>query len=203
MLDVTRRLIVIVGGGAVAARKARGLIEAGALRIRCVAPTFCEELPSEVQRVASVYRPEHLDGADLVFAATDRTDVNDAVVRDAHARGLLVNRADADDWEPGDFTIPAQLRRGRVSIAVSAASAALAAMIRDRLIDLFDSRWQQLADAMAGLRPLIKSAGVDIAARQGIFRELASEEALKIVADRGTEGLRGWLLERHPELRHD
>ena len=35
MLDVTDRLIVIVGGGAVAARKAAGLISAGAKKSAC------------------------------------------------------------------------------------------------------------------------------------------------------------------------
>lgn len=203
MLDVTRRTIVIVGGGAVAARKARGLLDAGAARVICVAPGFCKELPPEAQRVDQPYRPEHLNGATLVFAATDRPEVNDAVVRDAHARGLLVNRADADEEEPGDFTIPAQLRRGLVTMTVSAASPALAALIRDRLAGQFDPRWQQLADAMQVLRPLVKTAGVDIAMRRGIFRELASDEALRIVAEGGTEGLRTWLIERHPELRHD
>jgi precorrin-2 dehydrogenase/sirohydrochlorin ferrochelatase len=202
LLDVSRWTVVIIGGGAVAARKARGLLEAGAGRVRCVAPQFSADLPAEVERVPQMYRPEHLDGANLVFAATDQAEVNEAVVRDAHARNLLVNRADADDEEPGDFTVPAQLRRGAAMMAVSAGSPALAAFIRDRLNELFDPRWQQMADAMQHLRPLIRSAGVEISLRRQIFRELASEEALNVLADRGTDGLADWLLERHPELRH-
>jgi len=202
MLNVTGRLIVIVGGGAVAARKARGLLEAGASKIRCVAPEFCEELPKEVERVRERYQPSHLEGAALVFAATDRSDVNDAVVRDAHTRNLLVNRADTDDEDPGDFAVPAKLTRGDVTVTVSAGSPALSTLIRDRLQDLLDPRWQQMAAAMRELRPLIKSAGTKVANRRQIFRELASQEALNVVADRGTAGLREWLLARHPELIH-
>jgi precorrin-2 dehydrogenase/sirohydrochlorin ferrochelatase len=201
LLDVTGRMIVIIGGGAVAARKARGLLEAGAGRIRCVAPEFCTELPTQIERVEQTYRPEHLDGAALVFAATDSPEINQAVVRDARTRNLLVNRADADEEEPGDFTAPAPLRRGMVTIAVSAGSPALAALIRDRLNGLFDPRWQQMADAMRQLRPLVKSAGLDIAARRRIFQELASEEALDAAAG-GSQAVREWLLGRHPELRH-
>jgi siroheme synthase-like protein len=128
--------------------------------------------------------------------------VNEAVVRDARARNLLVNRADVDDEEPGDFTVPAKLRRGEVAVTVSAGSPALSAMIRDRLEVLFDPRWAQMADAMRELRPWIKSAAVEITARRTIFRELASEEALATLSDRGVGGLREWLLARHPELTH-
>jgi siroheme synthase-like protein len=186
----------------VAARKARGLLEAGAACVRCIAPAFCDAIPPEVERVWQTYRPEHLEGARLVFAATDDAQVNDAIVRDAAARHLPVNRADADDDQPGDFTVPARLRRGEVILAVSAGSPALAALIRDKLDSSFDPRWEQMARAMQELRPLIKSANVAIESRQRIFRELAGEEALSVIAAGGADGLRNWLLERHPELHH-
>jgi precorrin-2 dehydrogenase/sirohydrochlorin ferrochelatase len=202
MLDVSGRFIIIVGGGVVAARKARTLLEAGATRIRCVAPEFCEDLPTEVERVRQSYQPDCLDRAMLVFAATNRPEINDAVVRDAHARNLLVNKADAGDEEPGDFTVPAQLVRGEVIVAVSAGSPALSAFIRDRLEDLFDPRWERLADAMCEIRPLIKSACPRITNRRDILRELASEDALNVVSDQGTQGLLKWLLARYPELTH-
>src|SRR5690242_5848317 len=107
MLDVTDRLVVIVGGGPVAARKAAGVLEAGATRVRCVAPAFDPAVPESVERVEETYEPRHLDGAGLVFAATDLPAVNDAVVRDARARGVLATRADSDEEDPGDFTVPA------------------------------------------------------------------------------------------------
>src|SRR4051794_38596804 len=97
MLDVDHRLVVIVGGGVVAGRKARGLIECGASRVRCVSPTFDAGIPDGVERIVARYEPRHLDGASLAFAATDDPAVNAAVVRDGRARGVLVNRADATD----------------------------------------------------------------------------------------------------------
>src|SRR4051794_25436732 len=88
LLDVTDRLVVIVGGGAVAVRKANGVLEAGARRVRCVAPEFHPDLPSAVERVPERYEPRHLDGAGLAFACTDLTDVNDVVCRDCRQRGV-------------------------------------------------------------------------------------------------------------------
>ena len=202
LLDLSDRTAVIVGGGAVAARKARGLVDAGAGRVRCVAPQFAPQLPEQVERVSDRYRASHLDGAELVFAATDDPEVNDAVVRDARSRNLLVNRADRDDQEPGDFATPAVLRRGAVTVAVSAGSPALSAAIRDALAGQFDPRWEQMADAMRDLRPLIQSAPLDAVTRRAVFHELAGPEAFEILARDGFDALRRWLVERHPEL-HD
>src|SRR5688572_19889213 len=117
MLDVTERLVVIIGGGAVAVRKVKTLLEAGATRVRVVSPTFREQMPTQVERVPETYKSRHLDGAGLVYAATDSPDVNDQVVRDAKSRGVLVNRLD-DGFPPGDFVTPAGWRQGEVVLAV-------------------------------------------------------------------------------------
>ena len=71
MLDVTVRLVVIIGGGVVAVRKARGLIDAGATDLRMIAPKFREDVPQLVQKVTERFEPRHLEGAGLVFAASD------------------------------------------------------------------------------------------------------------------------------------
>jgi siroheme synthase-like protein len=202
MLDVADRLVVIVGGGAVAARKAAGLIECGATRVRCVAPVFDAAMPASVERVAARYEKNHLDGAGLVFAATDNPAVNDAVVHDAHARGLLVNRADPDEQTPGDFATPARWRHGPVTVTVSAGgSPALAVRIRDGLAARWDSRWSNMADAMAALRPaLLATPGLDAGTRARVFRDLATDEALAVLDVGTVEDVYDWLRRRHPTL---
>ncbi|HEX4792822.1 MAG TPA: bifunctional precorrin-2 dehydrogenase/sirohydrochlorin ferrochelatase [Humisphaera sp.] len=199
LLDVCDRPILIIGGGAVAARKAVGVIAAGANQVRCVSPTFQAELPASVERIVAEYNPKHLDGAKLVFAATDRSDVNAAVVRDCRARGIWVNRADSDEAEPGDFVTPAKLEEGPVIVAVSAGSAALSAAIRDQIAKAIDRRYIQMAEAMKTIRPLVL-AKLDASKRAAVFRELAGEEAIEVLARGGMEGLREWIGARHPEL---
>jgi precorrin-2 dehydrogenase/sirohydrochlorin ferrochelatase len=201
MLDVTDRTAVIIGGGAVAARKARGLLEAGA-RVRCVSPVFSPDIPANVERVQEGYDPRHLEGAFIVFAATDNPQVNNAVASDARARKLLVSRADVDEGVPGDFVVPASHRAGNVLMSVAAASPALSAMIRDKLAQKFDVRWQQLADLMTELRPAIIRSGLEIERRRQIFRDLATDAALDAIGRHGPEGLRRWLIEKYPELQN-
>lgn len=202
MLDVCDRQIVIVGGGRVAARKVVGLLEAGATRVRCVAPRFSDGMPAGIERVAAMYNAKHLRGAGLVFAATNEASVNDQVVRDAHAMGLLVCRADAREDEPGDFITPAKLARGPVVIGVSAGSAALSAALRDDLGRRIDSRFVRMAEAMQTLRPAVLASPLDSSARAEIFRELAGAAALEALDSGGIEALRDWLFSRHPELKH-
>jgi siroheme synthase-like protein len=200
MLDVTDRLVVIIGGGVVASRKAAGVLEAGATRVRCVSPVFDPEMPPGVERVEATYEPAHLDGAGLVFAATDLPAVNDAVVRDARSRGVLVSRADADDQDPGDFTVPAKWRSGPATLAVSAGgSPALAAMVRDRLSEQWDPRWTRMAEVMAWVRPRLRDAAtIAPTLRREILRDLASDEAIEVLGTGGVKELVDWVIRRHP-----
>ncbi len=148
------------------------------------------------------YETRHLDGATLVFAATDRQDVNDAVVRDARRRGILVARADSDDAEPGDFTTPAHFREGPVVVSVSAGSAALASSIRDDLAERFDPRWSVMAELMQTLRPMVlKTLANDGGRRTEVLRALAGDEAIAR-ADQGLPGVLAWLCERYPEFKN-
>jgi siroheme synthase-like protein len=201
MLDVTERLVVIVGGGAVAVRKVNGLLEAGATRIRVVSPAFHDDLPDAVgvQRVYGTYAPGHLDGAALVFAVTHLPNVNQRVAEDARARGIWVNRG--DDADQGDFATPARHIDGDVILTVSAGSAALSAAIRDDLAGKLDRRYVRLADAMKTLRPAVRSSVAEEPARVAIFRDLASPEAMGVIETGDLEGLTRWLCLRHPSMK--
>ena len=202
MLDVIDRTVVIIGGGAVAVRKVKTLLEAGATRVRVVSPTFHEQMPAVLERVQEPYESRHLDGAGLIYAATDSPDVNDRVVRDAKARGVLVNRLD-EGSPPGDFVTPAGWRQGEVVLAVSAGSAALSVAIRDDLVAQLDDRHVRMSQVMSELRPRIRDSGLEPAKRTAIFRELATEDACDVLKERGERGLLQWLAERHPDFKFD
>src|SRR5215211_2520154 len=91
--------VVVVGGGAVGERKVRGLLAAGAA-VRLISPTASEQLQAwaaagQIGWEQREYTVGDLDGARLVFAATNRREVNAQLAREAAALGLLCNVADA------------------------------------------------------------------------------------------------------------
>ena len=120
-LSVTGRRCVVVGAGRVGARRARSLVDAGAV-VLVVGP---EPDPAvvELARTGAVElasRPvddDDLAGAFLVVVATGEREVDERVGASARAAGSLVNRA--DDVRAGDVAFPAVVRRGPVTLAVS------------------------------------------------------------------------------------
>jgi len=153
LLSVAGRLCVVVGGGPVALRKARGLLAAGA-RVRVVAVELAAA-PVDLAGLEVSLHPYcdgDLAGAYLVFAATGDRTVNAAVVREARRRGVLVGVADAP--EDGDFALPALLRRGDLTVAVATGgrSPALAALVRDRLASQLGPEWAAVLEIAAPLR---------------------------------------------------
>jgi len=202
LLDLSDRVIVIIGGGAVAARKAAGVIAAGAKQVTLVAPKLTAEMPAGISHLAKTYDARDLTAAELVFAATNEPDVNAQVVRDAHAAGIFANRADTDEAEPGDFIVPAVLRRGSLTITVSATAApALAAKVRDEIAGSLDERWVTLSDATQSLRPRIIGAISDPARRRAALHDLASEEAASVASTGDAGALQRWLAGRFPEVK--
>lgn len=136
-LDLRDKAVVIVGGGEVAARKARALERCGA-KVTVVAPEICAALEERVRRGtihhrAARFEQEHVAGAELVVAATDDEHVNAAVALAARSAGIAVNVA--DDVELSSFVMASVIERGplQVAISTSGASPALARRLRARL----------------------------------------------------------------------
>lgn len=201
-LDVRNRLIVIVGGGTVASRKVRGLLEAGAKNVRCVALNFDSKMPEGVERITEEFAPEYLDDASLVFAATDSFDVNSLVVRQARRRGILVCRVDMDEEDPGDFSVPAVWRDSGLIVAVSTGgSPAIAAKIRNSLSEKIERKYLMMVEVMQKLRPLIRqSLKSDPERRTKVLRDLAGLEAIDVLAQKGEVGLTQWLKDKYPDV---
>jgi cobalt-precorrin 5A hydrolase/precorrin-3B C17-methyltransferase len=132
--------VVVVGGGAVGERKVRGLLAAGAA-VRLISPAATEQLQAcaaagQIIWQQRGYAAGDLEGARLVFAATDQRVVNAEIASDAAMLGLLCNIADAP--AEGSFHLPAVYRGDGVTIAVSTdgTSPARAVVLRDAI-----ARW--------------------------------------------------------------
>ena len=82
-IQLQDRRCLVVGGGAVAARKAGRLLRAGA-RVMVVAPDLCRELRKrrdlgEIQHEARAFARQDLEGVWLCIGATDDGTLNGQV----------------------------------------------------------------------------------------------------------------------------
>ncbi len=114
-LDVENRAVLIVGGGAVAARKAAAFLECGA-RVTVISPEISADFPV-VNHRAKFYESADLNGFSLVCACTNSQSVNAQIALDAKSQGIWCNIADAPD--DSDFHTAAVVRRGEIAIGIS------------------------------------------------------------------------------------
>ena len=155
------RRCLVVGGGHVARRKARGLVEAGA-RVDLVA----KEVLASVREIAGLesieerpYRRGEVAGYRLAVAATGDPAVNRAVFEDGESAGVWVNSA--DDPASCSFILPAIARQGPVSVAVSTSgfSPALASWLKAHVTENLGPEVAELAGMLAEARARLKAAG--------------------------------------------
>lgn len=147
---------LVVGGGAVAARKVESLLDAGAT-VRVVAPRLDDAIsmraPGETRLMVEVrrYREGDVGDAQLVVAATDDRAVNARVAADSRAAHRLVIVTDRAD--EGNCRALAVHRAGALTIAVSAAGVPTVAMrVRDSLAARFDRRYDDALQRLQALR---------------------------------------------------
>lgn len=151
-MDLESRRCVVVGGGEVANRKARKLLQARA-GVVVISPEIKPELESvAVEILRRPFEAGDLEGAFLAFAATDSREVNAAVAREADDKGIPVNVVDLPS--DGSFAVPSVLRRGRMQVAVSTggASPSLARSIRGELEGIFGPDWAGLVEELTVAR---------------------------------------------------
>jgi len=192
MLKLRGRRVVVVGGGPVAARRVRTLLDAEA-EVHVIAPDGCpamEELAEQIDWQRRVYKPGDLARAVVVVIATDDAAVNEQVQRDAHDAGLLVNRA--DDPDAGDFIVPAHAHRGPLTVAVHTGgiSAKAGATIRDAMLEALDADWITLLQTVAPFREQAQRDIADPAARQAALKALVDDPAMTLLKLDGVEALR-------------
>lgn len=118
LLDLLGRRVVIVGGGTVAARRAKTFTEAGA-EVLVIAPEVAAELATSGVEVARRrYRPGDLAQAWLAVTATDDPSVNAAVADEAAGSRIFCIRA--DEATAGTARVPAILHSGELTVSVNA-----------------------------------------------------------------------------------
>jgi siroheme synthase-like protein len=180
-LKLTGRRSLVVGGGEIGLEKVEGLLACDA-DVTLIAPE-AEPALEEYAREGSIRWERRayggaadLEGAFLVIAATNDTEVNIAVSEDAQARAMLVNVVDVPPL--CNFILPAVVRTGPLAIAISTAgsSPALAKRMKREIEGQFGEPYARLAVLLNEVRGWAKGTLATYQERKEFFEGIVGGE---------------------------
>lgn len=185
-MDFRSRPVLLVGGGETAARKLRLLLKAEAA-VSVVAAEAVAEIAglAEAGAIAwqrAAFRPSHLDGFRFAIIASETADEAEVAAAAARQRGVLINVVDRADLS--DFTVPAIVERGDITIGIASHGAApmLASRIRGQIEALLPARLGDLAKLAGDFRGAVKRMLPEADQRRRFWRRvfdgLAAQQAL-------------------------
>jgi precorrin-2 dehydrogenase/sirohydrochlorin ferrochelatase len=193
-MNIQGKPAMVFGGGQVALRKVRALLECGAV-ISIVSPAIEPELErmareGQVQWIARHFDESLMDDGQpplLVFGTTDQRDVNVRIYQAAVKRRIPCNIADVP--ELCTFTVPATVSRGPLSISVSTSgmSPALARRIREELEIEYGPEYGFMTRILGDLRQLILRNGKSSDENRALFFEIVDSDLLSALREGDTE----------------
>ncbi len=160
-LNTQGKKCVVIGGGTVALRKVKTLLDGGA-EVTVISPKPHPDIArysreGTIHLIRREYEAGDLKGAAIAIACTDLKKVNRRVVDETKKTGVLINVA--DDPKLSDFIIPSFFRQGALTVAVSTSgtSPALARKIRTTLQKTFGKEYVSLLSLIGEVRATLKN----------------------------------------------
>lgn len=200
-LNLQGQLVWVIGGGAVALRKVRGLLDTGA-ELVVVAPVLDPEIVrwrdqgslQTRQREFSVVDWDQEPRPMLVFAATGDGRLNQEIAVSCRERRIWCNSA--DNPQVSGFLVPAVVRRGGVTVAVGTqgASPALSRLIKERVDHGLEPGWQGLVEVFGAMRSEVIRRIPNRLHRQQFWRDTAL--AAEVQGRYHCDEQEGWFLAR-------
>ena len=185
--------VAVVGGGNVACRKIKRLVEEKAMVV-VLAPEIVPEIEVLMASGRLIWQQIRYEefrwryGAfRLVFAATDDAGVNSEVCRDARAAGALVNSA--TEPEDCDFFVPAAVRRGSLELTVGTGgdSPAFARLLRQDMEERYHECFGEFAAWLAEARQELQHTVDGARKRQELWRRAMRPELIELILQRRLE----------------
>ncbi|MFN3980278.1 MAG: bifunctional precorrin-2 dehydrogenase/sirohydrochlorin ferrochelatase, partial [Caldilinea sp.] len=154
------KLAILVGAKGEIVHKIAGLLDVGAI-VRVIAPSAAAEVEArahtgEIEWLRRRYRPGDLEGAAVVFAATNNSVVHDLIWAEGAANNQLVNVMDVIDR--CNFHGVSTFRRGLLTVAIGTGGAApaLAVTLRRRLEQEIGPEYTEFLEYAQRLRPVVQ-----------------------------------------------
>lgn len=176
---------LVVGGGLIAERKIKSLLECGA-DVTVVSPELSPELAAaasagEFRYLRRGFRTSDLDGLFLVISATDEQEINHQIAGLCRKRGILVNVV--DNPQLSTFFVTALVRRGPLSIGISTGgtSPLLARRLREYLESEIGPEFGELAVLLGKLREQVQTSYPDQAQRHQIWENILTRDTIDLI----------------------
>jgi precorrin-2 dehydrogenase / sirohydrochlorin ferrochelatase len=180
-LEVRNRTVFVAGGGHETTSKAATLAGLGA-RVRVWATDHHQtaalgNVPG-VELCGGPFDANLLERAFLAIVGTGDRSLDRWIATEARTRGILVNTV--DDIPFCDFSMPAVLRRGGLTVAFGTGgiAPALAVRLRDGLAEELGDEYAELLALLGELRPRIMATGRTFADRRRLWYELIDGPAI-------------------------
>ena len=177
-LKLAGKFCTVVGGGSVAVRKVKSLLEQGA-EVTVISPVLDEELIAIQEQFVwrnSMYSDGMLKGSFLVIAATDSREVNHAVYEWCEEHQVLVNVVDS--LQESSFTVNAMVQRGDFMLAVSTSgiSPAVSKKVREDLELQYGPEYGTMLEILEEAREEALRTIEDASKRRRFLQSVASME---------------------------
>ncbi len=177
LIDVENKLCVIVGGGNVAFRKAKLMLDFDA-KITLIAPEICnqlyllEEVHDNLKIIIREFEDKDILDADFVIAATDSEETNTHISKLCKNNNILVNVVDMR--EEGSFIFPAIIRDEELLIAISSGgnSPAATAFIKNKIREAIPDYYGKMIAELGDYRDYIRKLVGDSESRKKIYYQL-------------------------------
>ena len=177
-LDIKGKRTLVVGNGAVAARKADLLLRSGS-DLTVIAPEIDDELATlardyEFSHKAGPLTADDLTGCVVAFGCSHDDSVNESLCELAARAGILVNISDRT--ESCDFIMPALVDRSPLLIAISSGgtSPLLVRMLKARFETTIPAAYGRLAQFAGSYRDKIKSMVPNLTRRRRFWEAMVS-----------------------------
>ncbi len=187
-LDINGMPCLVIGGGRVASRKVASLLPCGAV-VKVISPEVCTHIEKLAQSglvewEARSYATGDLDGVKLVFAATNRPEIQKQIVNEARLADILANVIDMP--EACTFQVPASFRQGELLFTVSTGggSPALAAQIKRDLEKNYGPEYGLLVVMMKDLRKEVVGLSNNLTEHKRVFEKLIDDDVLECIRER-------------------
>ena len=208
-VNLENKRCLVVGAGEVGKRKIQSLLDSGAGHVTIIDTREADPEMASILAQPNVlfqcreFMDIDLDGVFLVIACTSSEEVNWRISNLCAERGILCNIVDQP--EKCSFIVPATVKRGDLTVAISTAgqSPAMAKRIRKDLQESFGDEYAHLLTVMGRIRPLMLGLGLETNDNTAVFRKLVNSELLMSIKNRDLDVSMEILKESLPEPLHD